>query len=124
MSLRLPDEVTREIAQLRQRVEDLESELKRRDAIVEVNVQRLRQHFNLTIGEARMVELMADGNAHTREQLIMAHNANIEVDRAIDTHIKRIRKKGEIAIRTHYGIGYGLTPESVENVRAVLRGKQ
>lgn len=121
MTIRLPDEVARELGRLRTRVVELEAELKRRDEIIEASVQRLRRRLNLTVGEARMVVLLSDGNAHSREQLIDAHEGYIECDRAIDSHMKRIRKKGELTIRTDYGLGYSLAPKSLELVRAILR---
>lgn len=124
MTIRLPDEVARELGHLRARVEELEAELKRRDAVFESTVQRLRRHLRLSIGEARLIVLLSDGNAHSREQMMEACDTDASSERCIDSFMKRICKKGQLSFRSEYGIGYALSAESFDLVRSIIRGQQ
>lgn len=68
----------------------------------------------LTVTEFRLIELFVNrkGAVLTREQLINAAfpEDNFVNDRAIDCHIKRLRKKiGSEKIETVYGLGYRFT---------------
>lgn len=122
MNSRLPIEVTIELKHLRNRVEELEAELRRRDAVFHADVQKLRSHLKLSVGEAAIVALLADGNAHSREQMMEACDTDANSERSIDSFMKRIRKKGQLTFRAEYGLGYALSAESFQLVRKILKG--
>ncbi|MEP7135435.1 MAG: response regulator transcription factor [Chloroflexota bacterium] len=70
--------------------------------------------IKLTPNEFKLLELLAarPGQTLTREQLLDdLHGSALSFDRSIDSHIKNLRKKLEVAagqamIETVYGIGY------------------
>jgi DNA-binding response OmpR family regulator len=72
--------------------------------------------IKFTPNEFKLLHLLASrpGQTFTREQLLEdLHGAAASTDRSVDSHIKNIRKKLEIAsgkpmIETVYGIGYRL----------------
>jgi DNA-binding response OmpR family regulator len=72
--------------------------------------------IKLTPNEFKLLVLLASrpNQTLTREQLLEdLHGTSSNVDRSVDSHIKNLRKKLEIAsgesmIETVYGIGYRL----------------
>lgn len=122
MTIRIPESALKEIASLRIKIAELEAELRRRDQIFDATVQCLRRYFRLTIGEARIVAVLADGNAHSREQLMEACDTDANSERTIDGHVKRIRAKKQLQLRTEYGLGYALAPGSLTLIQRALNG--
>lgn len=124
MTIRIPTETLKELSHLRARVEELEAELRRRDAVFDGTVQELRKHLKLSVGEARLIALLSDGNAHSREQMMEACDTDASSERCIDSFMKRIRKKGHLTFRSEYGLGYALSAESFDLVRSIIRRQQ
>jgi DNA-binding response OmpR family regulator len=86
---------------------------------LEIDTEKYAVTFNgkplkLTPNEFKLLHLLASrpGQTLTREQLLDdLHGAASSIDRSVDSHIKNLRKKLEIAsgksmIETVYGIGY------------------
>lgn len=86
---------------------------------LEIDSEKYVVSFNssplkLTPNEFKLLQILANrpGQTLTREQLLDdLHGAASSVDRSVDSHIKNLRKKIEIAsgkamIETVYGIGY------------------
>ena len=86
---------------------------------LEIDPEKYSATFNggplkLTPNEFKLLYLLASraGQTFTREQLLEdLHGAASSLDRSVDSHIKNLRKKLEIAsgepmIETVYGIGY------------------
>lgn len=87
-------------------------------------VTALYDTYGLTAKEALVVLLMVRGGIALRERIRDVYcdyptTPPVEARSAI----KRIRKKvrPHITIRTHYGIGYELTPESRKRVQQIIR---
>jgi two-component system, OmpR family, alkaline phosphatase synthesis response regulator PhoP len=76
--------------------------------------------IQLTPNEFKLLTLLANrsGQTLTREQLLEdMHGAASTIDRSVDSHIKNLRKKIEVAsnspaIETVYGIGYRLVEQN------------
>jgi len=86
---------------------------------LEIDPEKYNVTFNgspikLTPNEFKLLHLLAShpGQTLTREQLLdNLHGASSSIDRSVDSHIKNLRKKLEVAsgesmIETVYGIGY------------------
>lgn len=86
----------------------------------------LHDAFGMTAREAQALIQMASGGIvpHARIRDIYCDNPETREIEARSC-IKRIRGKLRgtgITIRNHYGIGYGLTPESLKAVRCLISG--
>lgn len=83
----------------------------------------------LTKSEAIVLGILMQRDVATKEQLMVALYANrkdteIAHDKIIDIFIHKVRRKiggHGIEIRTHWGIGYSLTPESKVRVREMAK---
>jgi DNA-binding response OmpR family regulator len=122
----IPQETLRELVQLRERVADLEAELaelKTTSREDELNVHRL---LNLPVGVSKMLIALARGGIMSREQLIHYGCDNHEEGslRLVDSMVKRLRRALPwLRIKTHYGYGYEMAPESIARVRQAMRGE-
>lgn len=126
MTIRIPDSALKEIAHLRTRVEELESKL---HFFHEDSDQRSRaikmRHPSMPLGLARILASLSYGGILSRERMLTLSCRPAETDeRSVDSHMKRIRAKGQIKFVAHYGIGYALSDESLALVRGILRRQQ
>lgn len=122
----IPHETLRELVELRERVKDLEAELAELKNTKHEDEIRLREALGLTAGTTKMLLALARGGIMSREQLLYHGCANGEDNdiRLVDSQVKRIRQRVPwIKIRSHYGYGYELHPDSVKEVRALITGK-
>ena len=118
MTIRIPDSALKEIAHLRAEIQRLREHANEK-------VAAIKCRLNLTANEARIVALLSDGHVHTRERIIEeCEGTNMNELRNVDSHMKRIRAKGQIKFVAHYGIGYALSDESLAMVRGILRRQQ
>lgn len=122
----IPQETLRELSDLRARVADLEE---RERLLFEERshaVKSLRLAFpKLSVSHARMIWAMSRGKIMERAALMALIGADEFCDeRIIDSHIKRIRRcVPDIAIMSHYGIGYELCEPWVTRVKAIVSGQ-
>lgn len=88
-------------------------------------VVALHDRFHLTAKEALVVVLLARGGVVASDRICSVYCDYPEVTRPIEARsaVKRIRKKAGqvIRIKTHYGEGYSLEPESKARVKALLK---
>lgn len=123
----IPAETLRELVFLRERVADLEAELADLKNTRQQDEIRLLQALNVSPGTTKMLLALARGGIMSREQLLHHGCANGEDNglRLVDSQIKRIRQRLPwIKIRSHYGYGYELEPESIKVIRNIIRGEQ
>jgi len=122
----IPQETLRELVQLRERVADLEAELAELKNVKVEHELGVRKAFDLSPGTSKMLLALARGGIMSREQL-MHHGCAAGADhdlRLVDSQVKRIRQRLPwVQIKSHYGYGYELAPESVARVRAAAKGE-
>jgi hypothetical protein len=119
----IPRETLQELIKLRERVADLEAEIAMLRDHDTAQVKAIRSAFNCTTQQARTIIAMSRGIL-TRQQAL-----DMDIPRtedasllSLDSCIKRIRKRfPSLKIRSHYGIGYELDPESRNAVRHILK---
>lgn len=114
------------IEQLRQRIEELEYELKVMKQEAETDIVALMDHYNLTHTEAKVVRVLANARGGPLSRDAIWEMVGLDTDlRTIDSYIRRVRMKNKerLPIGTMYGIGYRLTPEVSKAVREVMEGK-
>lgn len=123
----IPQETLRELVHLRERVADLEAELAELKNTKREDELRLRAALGTGPGVTRTLLALTRGGIMSREQLLHHGCANGEDNglRLVDSQIKRIRRRLPwIKIRSHYGYGYELAPESIKEIRSILSGGQ
>ena len=87
----------------------------------------LRDAYGITVGEARVLALLAQGGIVPLIRLRDVYCDKPETDPLDARHcIKRIRKKTpNLRIITHYAIGYELDTDAIMEVRSVIsRGRK
>jgi len=88
-----------------------------------LEVVALRDRYGLTIAEATSIAMMARGGVVPPAKIRDVYCDKPDTD-PIEARqmVKRVRKKArELRIITHYGEGYELAPESIAEVRSVMR---
>lgn len=119
----VPPETLKELVALRQRVEYLEAEVAMLRDVDGEQVKAVRLAFDCTTQQACTLIAMARGGILTRQQALdmELHRTEDAGLLSLDSCIKRIRKRiPSIKIKSHYGIGYELEPESRKAVRDIL----
>lgn len=107
-------------------VDNLEGKL--RDFMAGPDVtHRLKSAFNIQPGEARVLHLLSDGRAKTKEQIWTTLSTKLESEtciKVVDVRICTLRRKTKalgITIETVWGVGYQLTA-GADIVRQVAAG--
>lgn len=122
----IPAETLQELCQLRDRVQYLEAELALYRDENNADTERVMKAFGVTFQQARTLIALARGGILTRDMAV-ALNLNRVRDadpRSLDSCIKRLRiALPQIEIKSHYGLGYELSPAFTKRVRQVLRGR-
>ena len=116
-----------EVIRLRQRVSDLEFELKQLRAVERKTSFTFCDLFRLTPKEGQLLAILygASGTL-TKEQLycrIYGHDyEHLNGMKILDVYLSRIRKRlpPDIVIETRHGVGHALSPESRNRLRMIL----
>ena len=116
----------REIAALKDRIEDLEAELEELKTTFNRDAENIWRSFDVTIYQARALALMSSGRIITRASLArVCLKGDGDDERNVDWQIKRIRMRNTgLTIKTVYGAGYCLEGESLARVRAAMKGTE
>ncbi|WP_267355750.1 MULTISPECIES: helix-turn-helix domain-containing protein [unclassified Methylobacterium] len=116
----------REVANLRERVDVLEEEVRQLRDAFEPSVA-MPEAWKLTKSEARLLAALARtrGGYLTKERILTAlYGLEPDVDmKIVDVYVCKLRRKltdagSAIEIRTYHGIGFGLTAEGHAAFRA------
>lgn len=117
------DPLLRELADLRDRVDDLEETVRQLQAAM-TPIAAYPVSWRLTALESRLLHVLAraKGGALSKERLLVClYGFEVDVEiKIIDVLICKIRSKVRaygISIKTYWGQGYGLTLESLPVIR-------
>ena len=112
----------REIAALKDRIEDLEAEIAEMKAALARDAENIFRAFDVTVYQARTLAMLATGRIMTRDSLArVCLKGDGENVRNVDWQIKRIRMRNTgLTIKTVYNAGYCLEGESLKMVRAAI----
>lgn len=127
MTLRIPAETLKELANLRARVEELEEELSFSRGDSEQRTRAIKsRHPSMSLGVARMLAALSYGGIISRNRLLLLTCRPVAVDeRCVDSQIKRLRRHyPQYEIIKQYGLGYQLSEKGLELVRSVIRRQQ
>ena len=115
--------VATELAFLRDRVEYLEMEIARRDTDAESGVAEIMRVSGLSMGLARMLKALSNGQVMTRDRLsvLCCHEDSAAV-RNVDSQIRRLRRRlPMLKIKNLYGFGYCLESSSIAKARQIMK---
>ena len=122
----LNETLATENARLRDRVEYLEEELRRRDEDTDRDVADIMERSGLTKANARLLRALAVEGAVSRDRIAaLCQRGEVAEYRSTDSHVKRLRRKLRphgIAINSLYGVGYSITGDDLLRARALIKG--
>ncbi len=108
----------------RDRIAELEEEVRQLRAIVQTEMRLLELRFGLTPIEGRIVRVMARGGVWSRDKLAMLCCKGMVEPQVISVHICRIRRKAPtLQIGKAWGMGYRMEGESLDAVRRIIAGE-
>lgn len=108
----------------RDRIAELEEEVRQLREIVKVEDRALELRFGLTPTEGRILRVLAKGGVWSRDKLSMLCCKNGTDADAIGVHMMRVRAKiAPVKITVSWGMGYAIEGESLDMVRAIIAGE-
>lgn len=120
----IPRETLHELVNLRDRVQLLEREIVDMKTLNRDELNALRKAYGVTIGEARVLRVMARGGIISNDQICDAYCDGDKNPLLARDAVKRLRKRlPDIKIRSHYGFGYEIEDDSLKAVRLVMKAK-
>ena len=122
----LNETLATENAKLRNRVEYLEEELRRRDEDTDRDVADIMERTGLTKANAKLFQALIVERAISRDRIAaLCQRGEIAEYRSTDSHVKRLRRKLRphgITITSLYGVGYCIIGDDLLRARAFMKG--
>ena len=122
----LNETIATENARLRERVEYLEEELRRRDEDTDRDVADIMERTGLTKANTKLLRALIVERAISRDRIAaLCQRGEVAEYRSTDSHVKRLRQKLRphgITITSLYGVGYSITGDSLLRARAFMKG--
>lgn len=118
------NDLHREIATLRRRIDFLEAENKNLKASMNGGSINLRIHFGTSPAQSKILLLLAKGGVFSCDQIMSFACNGITNNGTVTVHICRIRKFiAPHRIINEWGLGYYLDDKSLIAIRAIINGE-